>query len=276
MSYISKNDAYKISRVTSLPSTGDLGTLYLNTTTNTLWMYDGVNGWFTRLMFDDFVYDYYARYSDIPVGSYSNLTRKIIVLNDETDGGITNSYESVSGNLQKVLGKSAYQVAVDNGFSGSQNDWLASLHGEIGESLGVYNVSTNTPTLVAIPSSSFSNGDYYDVTVSGSIGFNGLNFTSGSLINVGDQIKKLNSQWYVKKLDVEGAYNVISQRYFLDTKPTVIPVGTSLGTPNSLTCHIAPAGTYILPSGSLNVSGNINLFFWDFTSGCVDRTFKPL
>lgn len=196
MSYISQNNAYKVIRVSSLPTTGELGALYLNTTTKVLWIYDGINGWITNIMFSDFVYDYYARYNDIPVGGYANKTRKIIVLLDETDSEITNSYESVNGILQKTLGKSAYQVAVDNGFSGSQTDWLVSIQGKVGKSLGAYNVATNTPTLTAIPSSSFVDGDYYDLITSGSISFGGVNFTSGSQFFPQDQLKKIGNQWY--------------------------------------------------------------------------------
>jgi hypothetical protein len=37
------------------------------------------------------------------------------------------------GNLFKLYGKSAYEIAVDNGFVGTEQEWLESLHGERGE-----------------------------------------------------------------------------------------------------------------------------------------------
>lgn len=217
MSYISQNNAYKVIRVSSLPTTGELGALYLNTTTKVLWIYDGINGWITNIMFSDFVYDYYARYNDIPVGGYANKTRKLIVLLDETDSEITNSYESVNGILRKTLGKSAYQVAVDNGFSGSQTDWLVSIQGKVGKSLGAYNVATNTPTLTAIPSSSFVDGDYYDLITSGSISFGGVNFTSGSQFFPQDQLKKIGNQWYRVPFAI-GDYTISSQKISKNAK----------------------------------------------------------
>lgn len=38
------------------------------------------------------------------------------------------------GSLQGKDGKSAYQIALDNGFIGTETDWLESLKGEIGAS----------------------------------------------------------------------------------------------------------------------------------------------
>lgn len=61
--------------------------------------------------------------------------------------------------------------------------------------LGIYNVATNTPTLTDIPNVSASNGQYYDVVVSGSISFSGSNFASGSIFNVGDKLVKYGTQW---------------------------------------------------------------------------------
>lgn len=35
--------------------------------------------------------------------------------------------------LGKVVGRSAYEIAVQNGFEGTEQEWLASLHGEKGD-----------------------------------------------------------------------------------------------------------------------------------------------
>lgn len=64
-------------------------------------------------------------------------------------------------------------------------------------SLGNYNASTNTPTLTATPDSGLNNGAVYDVTTSGVVGFGGLNFASGITLNIGDQLKKQGTQWYL-------------------------------------------------------------------------------
>ena len=49
----------------------------------------------------------------------------------------TDDTVSDSGSLQGKDGKSAYQIALDNGFIGTEADWLESLKGEDGSS-GVY------------------------------------------------------------------------------------------------------------------------------------------
>lgn len=151
-------------------------------------------------------------------------------------------------------------------------DWAIELP-DIENVKGAYNASTNTPTLTATPDPTFNDGAYYDVTVSGAVGFAGSNFTSGTILNVLDKLKKKGAQWYRIPFDFDSFYNVFSQRYFIDVKPVVISSGTILGTPTSLTCYIAPAGTYTLPSGNVTLTGNINFFFWDFSSGWTYQSF---
>lgn len=63
--------------------------------------------------------------------------------------------------------------------------------------LGSYNASTNTPTLTATPDVLLHDGDYYDVTTSGTVGFSGSNFLSGTVLNIGDKLKKKGTQWYL-------------------------------------------------------------------------------
>lgn len=51
------------------------------------------------------------------------------------EGNIT-SKQSLKGNIgirQGIDGKSAYEIAVENGFEGTEEEWLDSLHGEKGE-----------------------------------------------------------------------------------------------------------------------------------------------
>ena len=43
-------------------------------------------------------------------------------------------------------GKSAYQIAVDNGFEGSESEWLASLKGDKGDSVKGANGKDGFPT----------------------------------------------------------------------------------------------------------------------------------
>ena len=53
--------------------------------------------------------------------------------------GTIYSGNSLKGNLSTVFateGKSAYDVAVDNGFEGTEQEWLESLHGDSGVYIG--------------------------------------------------------------------------------------------------------------------------------------------
>lgn len=57
------------------------------------------------------------------------------IQSDVSDLGtrVTELEEHGGGGTQGADGKSAYQIAVDNGFSGTETEWLASLKGPIGE-----------------------------------------------------------------------------------------------------------------------------------------------
>ena len=50
---------------------------------------------------------------------------------DSTDIGAVNGFKDV-GNIQGVDGKSAYEVAISNGFVGTEIEWLLSLKGDKG------------------------------------------------------------------------------------------------------------------------------------------------
>lgn len=211
MSYLSKNNALKVLRVTSLPTTGEEGNLYLNTTSKTLHLWEkNTSSFYSVLKTSDFVYDYYAKYSDIVIGSYDNVTRNIIVLIDETDGNVMNTYQSVNGVLKKNLGKSAYQVALDNGFVGTEAEWVNQLNTQVAIATaqatiatnkaneaktvgfqGTWNASTNSPTLTTTPNAGFVDGAYYDVVVAGTQSITGSSVTFG----IGDQVKKVGTTW---------------------------------------------------------------------------------
>ncbi|MDR6564966.1 MULTISPECIES: hypothetical protein [unclassified Arcicella] len=60
---------------------------------------------------------------------------------------------------------------------------------------GFYNVSANTPPLSATPDGSFEQGAFYEINNSGTIGFSGSNFSSGQVLNVGDKLVKIGTQW---------------------------------------------------------------------------------
>lgn len=76
-----------------------------------------------------------------------------------TTKGIMETPESMSGHLANTTlrGYSAYEVAVEHGFEGTEGEWLLSLKGETGETpnIGIGNVYTGDP------------GTYAEVTITG-------------------------------------------------------------------------------------------------------------
>lgn len=105
MSYLSRNNCFKVLSVSSLPDTGTLNTIYINTNTNTLWLYDGSLGWISRSYFSDFIFDYYARFADIVTNNYIGIFRDIIVLRDENNNNEIGRYFSnpLTQQFQEIL-----------------------------------------------------------------------------------------------------------------------------------------------------------------------------
>ncbi|WP_428663544.1 hypothetical protein [Runella sp.] len=58
-----------------------------------------------------------------------------------------------------------------------------------------WNASTNSPALTA-DSSAYSAGTVFIVTAAGNAGFAGTNFASGQTFQIGDQLRKINNQWF--------------------------------------------------------------------------------
>lgn len=65
--------------------------------------------------------------------------------------------------------------------------------------------------------------------------------------------------------DIQQLYDILSKTQFADVKPSVISAGANLGSPSSLTVYYAPAGNYTTASGTITLTENFNLLFWDFT-----------
>lgn len=117
-----------------------------------------------------------------------------------------------------------------------------------------------------------------NVTLTGNINFFFWDFSAGwswqsFFVQVGTS-NMADASVTAAKLDVTSVYALLSQMYFVDTKPSVIAAGSVLTTPTSLTCYIAPAGTYTLPSGNITLTGNINFLFWDFSAGWTWQSFS--
>lgn len=71
------------------------------------------------------------------------------------DNGFTGTQEQWLASLvgqSGTNGKSAYQIAVDNGFVGTESEWIASLSGSDGQApdLTLY-ATLNSPTFTGVP-----------------------------------------------------------------------------------------------------------------------------
>lgn len=67
--------------------------------------------------------------------------------------------------------------------------------GILNASTGVATIEGVTVTLTAIPPTGWLNGQQVEVQTVGNIGFSGINFTSGTLLNIGDKLRKRGTQW---------------------------------------------------------------------------------
>ncbi len=75
------------------------------------------------------------------------------------------------------------------------HDWVDLYNVPFPASLGGYNATTNSPAITAIPSITLSQGSYLDTIVAGTLGFAGVNFAAGTVVNVGDILKVQGTQW---------------------------------------------------------------------------------
>lgn len=78
--------------------------------------------------------------------TYGYIINNELYVYVETDGNILNGLYENCGAFKGDPGKSAYQIAVDNGYVGSESQWLASLHGEDGKDAEVVNSLTEGGT----------------------------------------------------------------------------------------------------------------------------------
>lgn len=99
------------------------------------------------------------------------LGRNIYEINDATARKLITELSKILDDVKVVDGKSAYEIAVDNGFVGSETDWLATLKGEKGDTgNGISDITkkstTNNIDTYAI---TFTNGNTIDYNVTNGI-----------------------------------------------------------------------------------------------------------
>ena len=99
------------------------------------------------------------------------LGRNIYEINDATARKLITELSKILDNVKVVDGKSAYEIAVENGFVGSETDWLASLKGEKGDTgNGISNITkTSTSNNIDTYTITFTNGNTIDYNITNGI-----------------------------------------------------------------------------------------------------------
>lgn len=100
------------------------------------------------------------------------------------DGKLYIGDKQISGS-SGTAGKSAYEIAVDNGFAGTEEEWLESLKGEAGRSITGITTDENNNVIVTFSDNSTQNIGQLDIDVQAdfltSEGFGNLRYYNGHL-----------------------------------------------------------------------------------------------
>ena len=99
------------------------------------------------------------------------LGKNIYEINDATARKLITELSKNLDNVKVVDGKSAYEIAVENGFVGSEADWLASLKGEKGDTGNGISTITKKSTTNNIDTYTitFTNGNTIDYNVTNGV-----------------------------------------------------------------------------------------------------------
>lgn len=89
--------------------------------------------------------------------------------------------------------------------------------GILNASTGVATIASGNVTLTATPPTDWISGQSVTVQTVGNIGFGGVNFTSGTTLNIGDKLRKRNTQWELLKFSI-GDYIITEQKISKDAK----------------------------------------------------------
>ena len=124
--------------------------------------------------------------------------------------------------------------------------------GILNASTAVATIQTGNVTLTATPPTAWLNGQSVTVTTQGNISFAGINFTSGTTLYVGDELRKRGTQWELIKLDFSTIYAELLNRIYVNT-----------GNTNYLNLTTSQQGKYLSGTGTL-ITTTSNLAVSDF------------
>jgi len=100
MSYLSKNNSYRISSVNSLPITGDEKVIYKLSGSSIMNVWDSKSSTYINPTYvSDFNYDYYFTKANVTGSIYSGSIRQVVIVKDETNSNATSFYTFDGSNL---------------------------------------------------------------------------------------------------------------------------------------------------------------------------------
>lgn len=120
----------------NFPAEGDRNKIYI-TSDNKGYRYNTVNKKYESLFGGNFVDAYTKQESDSLYGTKADLNNKADSSQVYTKAEIDQKLKDIPTSSQKGdkgdPGKSAYEIAVDNGYSGTETEWLTALKGDKGD-----------------------------------------------------------------------------------------------------------------------------------------------
>ncbi|MDI9863497.1 hypothetical protein QM480_04130 [Flectobacillus sp. DC10W] len=179
------------------------------------------------------------------------------VAKDSTDNIVKNQIKQDLG-LDKVsnVPDSQKEVSVP-----TQNAIAVAINNsENAKPLGVYDASTNTPSLNSTPSNLLKDGDYYDIIVEGPSTFSGINFQTGSLLRKNDRLVKFGTFWYIRPFDsnyvAKGELDFFTKTQLSSSKGDYLEGTANISSDQiSVKNGYSGNGTYLIKSFTKNTFG---------------------
>jgi hypothetical protein len=103
MSYLSKNNSYRILNVNSLPVNGEERVIYKLSGSSVMNVWNTKTSTYnTPSLVSDFNYDYYFNKANVTGSNYSGSVRQVVIVNDETNSNTTSLYTFNGSDLIQV------------------------------------------------------------------------------------------------------------------------------------------------------------------------------
>ena len=158
--------------------------------------------------------DYYVKKSDINLNNYTDNLKLITVLKDESLNNTLQLY-LLSNNLLKRQANEDDLTNLINSIPSIVSN-LKDI-GTLNANTLVATIASGTVTITVTPPSTWLDGQTLTVQTVGTIPFAGINFVSGIQLNIGDSLRKRNTQWELVKFAI-GDYTITENKISKDAQ----------------------------------------------------------